>query len=62
MLGQSRARVMCENLLELNPDDVQGNFEEYSVSTKLSENSIWSLKYDLVLASDLPNALALRIS
>jgi hypothetical protein len=46
---------MCENLLELNPDDVSGDFEFLSVDQKLSENSIWSMKYDLVLGTDLTN-------
>ena len=53
---------MCENLLELNPDDVTGDFEAISVDEKLTENSSWSAKYDLVIGTDLKNGQALRVS
>lgn len=53
---------MCENLQELNPDDVKGKFENISVAEKLGENSLWCMKYDLVLATDLNNQQALHAS
>lgn len=46
---------MCENLNELNPDDVVGKFELISVDHKLQETTDWSDSYDLVLGSNLTN-------
>ena len=53
---------MCENLLELNPEDVKGDFEAISINEKLTENSIWSANYDLVIGTDLTNGQALMVS
>ena len=61
-LGESKAMVMCENLNELNPDDVTGKYQNMSIEQKLSENGIWGMKYDLVIGSDLNNRQALLAS
>ena len=54
---------MCSNLQELNPDDVVGKYENITYNEKLEQNSIWCMKYDLVLgAGDLTNEQALKIS
>lgn len=48
---------MCENLLELNPDEVQGKY-----LTELDANLDWKENYDLVIATDIDNNQALEHS
>ena len=51
-VGAPRAKVMCENLLELNPDDVKGTWEHRTVLSRLHEGVAG---YQLVLGCDLTN-------
>ena len=54
---------MCENLLELNPEDTKAIPENVSIDAKLNqENLVWGSKYDLVIGSDLTNQQAVRAS
>ena len=52
---------MKNYLLELN-EDVTGDHEIKSIHEKLNEDLEWNLNYDLVLASNLTNTLALQTS
>ena len=51
---------MSENLLELNPDDVKGNHVEQSVHEFIKTD--WQNDFDLVIATDVDNEVALYIS
>ncbi len=53
---------MCENLHELNPEDVQYEFIQKSVKDFIADQSIDWNQYSLVIASDVDNILALEIS
>jgi hypothetical protein len=54
---------MMENLLELNPDDVEGDFINQSVENYITDKAqSWNDLYDLVIATDLSNSLSLMIS
>jgi len=57
MLGQPRAKVMYENLIELNPEEVTGSW-----LTELDPAADWKDHYDLVLATDVDNNEALEYS
>jgi hypothetical protein len=47
---------MMENLLELNPDDVEGEYIDTGVQEYIIDQSqSWNDLYDLVIATDLPN-------
>ena len=52
-----------ENLLELNPDDVEGDFINQSVENYITDQThSWNDLYDLVIATDLSNEMSLIIS
>ena len=53
---------MCENLHELNPEDVQYEFIQKSVKDFIADQSIDWNQYSLLIASDVDNILALEIS
>ena len=53
---------MCENLHELNPEDIQYEFIQKSVKDFIADQSIDWNQYSLVIASDVDNILALEIS
>ena len=54
---------MCQNLLELNPDDVEGEWIEKSVQQYIEDLSVnWASTYDLVIGSDLHNNQARQVS
>lgn len=59
-LGKPRAEVMCANLLELNPDDVQGNFVVQPIKDFIQTN--WEDGFDLVIATNVDNEIALAVS
>ena len=62
-IGSFKAEVMCENLLELNPEDTKAIPENVSIDAKLNQESfVWGSKYDLVIGSDLTNQQAVRAS
>lgn len=52
-----------ENLIELNPDDVEGDYKDVSVQDYINDTSdSWADLYDLVIGTDISNSLALKIS
>ena len=51
---------MCKNLLELNPDDVKGNYVDQSVDEFVKTE--WQNNFDLVIATDIDNEIALYIA
>ena len=54
---------MMENLLELNPDDVEGEYKDIAVQEFVNDQSqSWNGLYDLVIATDMTNAMALQVS
>ena len=59
-LGKPRAEAMCANLLELNPDDVKGNFVAQPIKEYVQTN--WEDSFDLVIATNIDNEVALAVS
>ena len=51
---------MCANLLELNPEDVKGDFVVQPLADYLKTN--WEDSFDLVIATNLDNNIMLEIS
>jgi len=47
---------MSKNLLELNPDDVKGNYVDQSVAEFVKTE--WQNNFDLVIATDIDNKIA----
>lgn len=61
-LGKPRAEVMCANLLELNPDDVKGDYIVQSTEEFVQKEENDLGKYDLILVTGLDNQHMLRLS
>lgn len=54
---------MCANLIELNPDDVEGEWVDKSVQQYIEDQGInWLETFDLVVGTNLHNNQALQVS
>jgi len=60
-IGQSRAKVVTENLLELNPD-VKGDYIHQDIHEFVSKESDLMKSYQLIIATDVDNKVALALS
>ena len=51
-VGKNRAEISLSNLIELNPDDVQGKFYASSPEEFLANNLLELQTYDIVISSN----------
>lgn len=58
-LGKPKAEVLCSNLLELNPDDVKGNFVVQPINEYIQTE--WEDQFDLVIATNINNHIAFTL-
>lgn len=59
-LGKPKAEIMCANLLELNPEDVKGNFVVQPIKDFVQTK--WEDSFDLIIATNVDNNIALAVS
>jgi amyloid beta precursor protein binding protein 1 len=61
-IGQSKAKVTCELLGELNPDDSQGSFSNMSIEDYVANHADDIQKANMVIVCDVNETLAKKIS
>ena len=61
-IGEVKAKVVCEMMKEMNPDVKEGNFVEASPAKFIEENAQSILEAKLVIACDIGDGLAAKLS
>jgi amyloid beta precursor protein binding protein 1 len=60
-IGGPRAQSVCQNLVELNPDNVQGNYLVEKVATIINEQPQFFDPYNYIVASNLDTQTVMKL-